>query len=198
MRLSSQDLKRLSDAGRIPSQLAAALRQHPSSPHLAALGQLRNQPQRYQQQMEYFDQIIVLLWLERYRPDLYQLCYAIPNGGMRSGSVAGQMKASGQKSGYPDLGLDLARGRYHGLRLELKRSDGQGKQTPIQKQWQQQLQQAGYCYALCHGYAPCISAITAYADLACGHFDHQSTLDLDQLPAYPVVFDLQSQLFIGC
>ncbi len=196
MRLSAQDLQRLKAQGKLPAQLHAALSQQGSA-HLAALGQLRSQPSRYQQQMEYFDQIILLLWLERYRPDLYQLCYAIPNGGLRSGSVAGQMKASGQKSGYPDLGLDLARGRYHGLRIELKRSDGKGKQSPSQQQWHDRLLQAGYCYALCHGYAMAISVMTAYADLALGHFDQKSELDLDQLPAYPVVFDLQSQLFIG-
>lgn len=198
MKLSNQALNQLIASGRLPAELRQQLSQQASqSPHKQALGQLRAKPQLYQGQMEYFDQIILLHWLDLYRPDLYELCYAVPNGGMRTAAVAGQMKATGQKSGYPDLGLDLARGRYHGLRIELKRSDGTGKASVSQKQWQHRLEHAGYCYALCHGYAMAISVITAYADLGLGQFNGQDSLDLNQLPAYPLMFDPKSLQFFG-
>lgn len=56
-------------------------------------------------------------------PELKQ-AYAVPNGGRRSKAVAGKMRASGVRAGELDINLDLARGGFFGLRLELKAEDG--------------------------------------------------------------------------
>src|SRR5690242_7692047 len=50
--------------------------------------------------------------------------YAIPNGGKRDIATARKLRAEGVKAGYPDLGLDVARGGWHGWRCELKVKGG--------------------------------------------------------------------------
>lgn len=49
------------------------------------------------------------------------LCYAIPNAGKRSFAAAAWLRSEGLKRGVCDVNLDLARGGFHGLRLEFKR-----------------------------------------------------------------------------
>lgn len=66
-------------------------------------------------------------------PELAYL-YAVPNGGFRHKAVAGKMKAQGVREGALDFNLDVARGPYHSLRLELKRRIG-GTVSPAQQRW---------------------------------------------------------------
>ena len=49
-----------------------------------------------------------------------RLLLAIPNGGLRNKVTAGKLKAQGVKAGVPDIFLPVARGRYHGLWIEMK------------------------------------------------------------------------------
>jgi hypothetical protein len=56
-------------------------------------------------------------------PELRQ-AYAVPNGGNRSKRTAGRLKAEGVRAGELDINLDLARGGFFGLRLEMKAPDG--------------------------------------------------------------------------
>jgi len=56
-------------------------------------------------------------------PELRQ-CYAVPNGGKRGMLTAKKMKAEGVRRGELDINLDLARGGFFGLRLEMKAEDG--------------------------------------------------------------------------
>ena len=46
--------------------------------------------------------------------------YHIPNGGTRNKIEAANLKRQGVKSGVPDLCFPLARGKYHGLYIEMK------------------------------------------------------------------------------
>lgn len=48
------------------------------------------------------------------------LLYHIPNGGSRNRLEAANLKRQGVKSGVPDLCLPVARGKYHGLYIEMK------------------------------------------------------------------------------
>lgn len=55
----------------------------------------------------------------------HRLLYAVPNGAMYGVGVAKYIRAKnllaeGLRVGWPDLGLDVARGGYHGLRIEMK------------------------------------------------------------------------------
>lgn len=45
-----------------------------------------------------------------------------PNGGYRELFEAIKFRLMGVRAGYPDLIIDIAKGGYHGMRLELKRS----------------------------------------------------------------------------
>jgi hypothetical protein len=53
-----------------------------------------------------------------------QLLYAVPNGGRRDPIGAKFLKREGQRNGAPDLVLDVARGGFHGLRIEMKAEHG--------------------------------------------------------------------------
>lgn len=49
-----------------------------------------------------------------------KLLYHIPNEGKRSVSYGAALRRQGMKRGVPDLCLPVARGRYHGLYIEMK------------------------------------------------------------------------------
>lgn len=74
---------------------------------------------------------------------LYELIYAIPNGGYRGKSQGGKLKAEGVKAGLPDLHLPLARHGRHSLYLELKFGDN--KPTEAQQWWIRRLRVEGHC-----------------------------------------------------
>lgn len=77
--------------------------------------------------------------------------YAVPNGGFRHKAVAGKMKAQGVRAGVLDFNLDVARGPYHGLRIELKRRVG-GTVSLAQKAWIAELTHQGYLVVVCRGW----------------------------------------------
>ena len=93
-------------------------------------------------------------------PEL-KLLHAIPNGGKRSKSEAGRMKAAGVKAGVPDMCLPVAREGCHGLYIELKRRDG-GRVSPEQALWMEALARQGYKAVLCHGWDAAREEIQRY------------------------------------
>jgi len=104
------------------------------------------------------------LFTPRY-PDLAWLA-AIPNGGHRHKATAGRMKAEGVKAGYPDLLLDVARGGYFGLRIELKRRrKADSRTSPRQSQWHDRLRAEGYRVEVCLGWEVARDVILAYLAL---------------------------------
>lgn len=78
-----------------------------------------------------------------YRP-YYLLLHHSPNGGKRNAIEAAKFKAMGVRAGFPDLILCVARGKYHGLFVELKTA--KGRQTDNQKYFQKALEAQGYRY----------------------------------------------------
>jgi hypothetical protein len=99
-------------------------------------------------------------------PELHWL-YAIPNGGARHPAVGAKLKAEGVRRGYPDIGLDVARGCYHGLRIELKTR--RGKPTPEQLAWLDRLHRQGYFCAVCYGVEQATETLTWYLGLEAHH-----------------------------
>jgi len=71
------------------------------------------------------------------------LIFSIPNGSNKSITTAMKFKREGLKSGIPDLFLPVARGGYHGLFMEWKRSDKE-KLKPKQIEWNGKLTKQGY------------------------------------------------------
>lgn len=69
----------------------------------------------------------------------------VPNGGKRDSREAQILKQSGVTPGILDLALDVAKGGYHGLRLELKKPGGKcPKPSAEQAEYISFLKEQGY------------------------------------------------------
>lgn len=105
------------------------------------------------------EQSFLFQWCELNKAKYPELAwvYAIPNfsghyGSEKSRIIAGKkLKRLGRKKGYPDTGLDVSRGQYHGLRIELKRLIG-GTVEPEQIKWHTWLREQEYCVLVCRGW----------------------------------------------
>lgn len=96
------------------------------------------------------------------RPGLY---FAhVPNGGARSAKEAAIFAGQGVRPGWPDYVLDLPRGGYHGLRLELKAPDA-GKPGLEQLEILARLEAVGYRVCIAWGYEEARAHVRAYLDL---------------------------------
>ncbi len=83
-------------------------------------------------------------------PELSRL-FHVPNGGSRGPAEAGRFKAMGVKPGVPDVFLDVPRGGFHGLRIEMKRRHG-GKVSEDQTDWIDWYNANGYRAVICYGW----------------------------------------------
>lgn len=86
--------------------------------------------------------------------------FAIPNGGWRSPVTGAILKREGARSGVPDLMLAVARGKYHGLFLELKKPDG--KPSEAQDLFITRLREQGYMAGVAYGFDDALRFIEAY------------------------------------
>ena len=100
------------------------------------------------------EQIWLMQWgqqpsVRRQYPSL-KFLYHIPNerADKRQAAILKQM---GVKRGVPDLCLPVARGGYHGLYIEMKRTSG-GVVSDDQKWWKEQLTENGYACVICKGW----------------------------------------------
>lgn len=59
-------------------------------------------------------------WLWNTYPETRWLCYAIPNGGLRSAAAAAKLKATGLLSGIPDYHIAIPNVKHCGLYIEFK------------------------------------------------------------------------------
>src|SRR6185503_6440225 len=124
---------------------------------------------------EHTEQAALFEWvawnLARY-PDL-EMLYAIPNGGSRAAKVnekgqryspeAQRLKAEGVKRGVFDIALDVSRGGYHGLRIEMKTREG--KPSKEQLDWLGRYVRHGYSAVICKGWEAARDAIEAYLNI---------------------------------
>lgn len=91
------------------------------------------------------------------------LLHHIPNGGTRDPIEGKHLKQQGVKSGVPDLSLPVARGKYHGLYIEMKTETG--RPTAEQKWWGEQLLAQGYMWEVCHGWQSAVRVLEWYLSL---------------------------------
>ena len=98
-------------------------------------------------------------WQQNRFPEL-KLLFHIPNGGSRNALEAANLKRQGVKAGVPDLFLPVAKGKYHGLFIEMK----WGKNTVTDKQddWLHDLTVQGYKAAVCYGADEAIDVLETY------------------------------------
>jgi hypothetical protein len=86
---------------------------------------------------------------------------AFPLQGLRTKRNGSRLKAEGMRAGTPDLFLALARGKYHGLWIELKRPGG--KLRPSQKAMLDMLDlKCGYAAFACYGQQEAQALIVKY------------------------------------
>ena len=109
-------------------------------------------------------QITIIEWADsvRYKGSPLSLyIHHSPNGGTRDGREAERFKAMGTRAGYPDLTIDIAKGGYHGMRLELKRTN---KEKPSEKQITalDRLREEGYYAVVCCGFDDSVNEINRY------------------------------------
>ena len=93
------------------------------------------------------------------------LMYHIPNGGKRSKAEAVRFKAQGVKAGVPDICLPVARGKYHGLYIELKRVKG-GRVSTAQEEYISALRKQGYRVEVCFGMEQARDVIVEYLEFS--------------------------------
>lgn len=77
------------------------------------------------------------------------LIYAIPNGGYRTKTTAGLMRAEGQVSGILDLHIPIAKHGYHSMYIEMKNGK-QGRLSDNQKEMIERLRSYGNKVVVCH------------------------------------------------
>lgn len=95
------------------------------------------------------------------RPEL-ELLFAIPNGMWTTPAQAGKAKASGLRSGVPDLCLPVPRGGFNALWIEMKAA--RGRESEEQKRWHKQLVMHGSLVVVCYGHHQAAQTLTEYLD----------------------------------
>lgn len=111
---------------------------------------------------EYANQKMLFEWakvIENKYPEL-KLLNASLNGVRLSIGQAMKAKRAGMKKGYPDIFLPVARGKYHGLFIELKIKGGYP--TKEQKWWIDKLNKEGYKACVCYGFEEAKNVILNY------------------------------------
>jgi hypothetical protein len=113
---------------------------------------------------EHQEQVALMQWARLAagkHPEL-ALLYHVANGGWRHKAVAAGLKAAGVRPGVPDLDLPVARGPWHGLRIELKARGG--KLSEPQVWWISALREQGYRAEVCHGWMAARDLIIDYLE----------------------------------
>jgi len=126
------------------------------------------QAKRAKPKTEYEEQKRLMKWARenvKIMPELTWL-FHVPNGGAYAHqdgySVTGnKMKASGVKSGVPDLCLPIRRLPYSMLWIEMKRTKG-GRVREAQSAWIEHLKHEGCKVEVCKGWQEARDIIKAY------------------------------------
>ena len=92
-----------------------------------------------------------------------RLMFHVANEGARGAIGGAKQKAQGLKAGVPDIFLPVARGKHHGLFIEMKRTQG-GRESILQKQWRDDLTAQGYLSVVCRGWEGAKNTILEYLE----------------------------------
>lgn len=114
--------------------------------------------------MRYIEESIQMAcveWFGYQFPEIRRLLCHIPNGGKRNAREAARFKKAGVISGAPDLVLFVSKGSHHTLCIEMK-APGKGKQTDLQKSWQELAEKHGNKYIVCTSFDEFRQEIRSY------------------------------------
>ncbi|MGV8917811.1 MAG: VRR-NUC domain-containing protein [Pseudomonas sp.] len=113
------------------------------------------------------EQAALLIELNLRLPQVADLIYHVPNGGLRNKLVAIKLKGQGVKAGIPDLVLPMARGGYFGMYLEFKATPP--NDAPVSASQHARIRllgEQGYLAIVCRGHFDAMEQIRAYLRLA--------------------------------
>ncbi|MDD3019488.1 MAG: VRR-NUC domain-containing protein [Alphaproteobacteria bacterium] len=88
------------------------------------------------------------------------MIFAVPNGGCRNSREAAIMKAEGVTAGVADVILLVSRDGYNSLCIEFKTE--KGRQSELQRQWQDEAEKNGNKYVICRSFKEFYSIINEY------------------------------------
>ena len=117
---------------------------------------------------EHLETAAVVAWAS-YFPELKNLM-GIPNGAHLAGTTKqraakmARLKKEGFRKGASDLFLPVAKKGFHGMWIEMKRARG-GAVSADQKDFINDMTEAGYYAVVCRGAEEAIKAITNYMNL---------------------------------
>jgi len=100
-------------------------------------------------------------WFRYQYSNIARLLFAVPNGGSRSRIEASIMKGEGVTAGVSDAILLVPSGYYSSLCIEFKVGD-KGKQTDLQKSWQELAEKHGNKYVVCRSFDEFRTIIQGY------------------------------------
>lgn len=109
-------------------------------------------------------QTLCVRWFRLSYPEFANLLFAVPNGGARSRSQGGILKAEGVMAGVSDLILMLPSQGYHALCIEMKTESKSSHQSDKQKTWQKAVEERGYKYVVCRNFLEFEFMVGGYAD----------------------------------
>lgn len=95
-------------------------------------------------------QIACVKWFRLQYPKAANLLNSVPNGGARNVVTGAIIKAEGAVRGVADLELNIARGGWFGLKIEMKTE--KGRQSPHQREWQSEIERQGYMYIVARSF----------------------------------------------
>ena len=111
-------------------------------------------------------QIALFAWAklaQTKHPEL-SLLHAIGNGNARTNAIQGaRMKREGIKSGVFDMFMPVARGKYHGIYLEMKIKGG--RVSDNQKWWLIETTKQDYLSVVCYGWQEASKELVDYLNL---------------------------------
>lgn len=120
-------------------------------------GHSRDKPKRKNE--EFVIQCQLTAWIKEQYPGIL---FTVSAGGMRTfRGVAIKLKRLGYSRGTPDIFIEEPRGKYHGLRIELKR-EKKGSVSSYQRDWLKRLNDRGYKAIVCKGLKESQEAINNY------------------------------------
>jgi len=115
---------------------------------------------------EHYEQRELVMWFRQTWPGVR--IFAIPNGGRRSISEAGRLKAEGVSSGVPDLFIPAWK-----LWVEMKRSKG-GSVSAKQKDWMAYLESVNHWCIVGKGADDAKAKISAFFNDRKTHYDREN------------------------
>lgn len=105
-------------------------------------------------------QMTCVRWFRLQYPEMAGLLFAVPNGSKRGKVTAAILKAEGALAGVSDLLFLMPAGTCPYLCIEMKTKTG--RQSPAQKEFQNNVEAVGARYALVRSFDEFVSLIRGY------------------------------------